>query len=84
LGSSKEKRKNKCLWCPYDDGCRGPCERDGGDRRSYVLIRLIDVDRMMDSQRRKLTRRWMGVLLALLGALVIALFVIALLVLLRS
>lgn len=71
---SEKRRIRKCLWCPYTNGCPKRCERNGDDPRSYTLIRLIEVDEMLEEQRRRLTRRWAGIvviLVVLLGTIIV-------------
>jgi len=75
--------KKRCPWCPNPEGCSS-CSVSGDDesedRRSYTLVPLASVDRMLD----RIRRRWMilvSVLTgALLGAMVIGLALIYVLI----
>lgn len=73
----------KCPWCPNPEGCTS-CSISGsgsGNRRSYTLVPLTTVDRMIDKARQKAKQRWLLLVSVLTGALVAALIVIAALLL---
>lgn len=73
-----EEPKRKCPWCPNPEGCTSCSISGDGDSnvRSYTLVPLSMVDRMLTKARR----RWMIAVAGLTGALLASLVVLSLVI----